>query len=252
MSASASASTAESNDGRQAPPDEIQRRSRFLISASAALSESLDYERTLQRVAELSVPDMADWCTVTIVDERGRVRRLAVVHADPGKRDLVAEYQSKFPPAEHRAGQMGEVLRRGRAALSVHVSDEDLINAAQTEDHLPIAESAMRAADELVIPVAPTLIEVNRTSPMLTNIANVNALRARPVRASIMLNRTVAQANSTEEARDALTGLGFDVLAAPVPRLELFAQSFGNPVYATGTVWADIAAELLRREGITP
>jgi len=138
MSASASASTAESNDGRQAPPDEIQRRSRFLISASASLSESLDYERTLQRVAELSVPDMADWCTVTIVDERGRVRRLAVVHADPGKRDLVAEYQSKFPPAEHRAGQMGEVLRRGRAALSVHVSDEDLINAAQTEDHLRV------------------------------------------------------------------------------------------------------------------
>jgi signal transduction histidine kinase len=134
---SAPASTAESNDGRQAP-DEVQRRSRFLISASAALSESLDYERTLQRVAELSVPDMADWCTVTIVDERGKARRLAVVHADPGKRDLVAEYQSKFPPAEHRAGQMADVLRRGRAALSVHVSDKDLVEAAQTDDHLRV------------------------------------------------------------------------------------------------------------------
>ena len=127
-----------------------------------------------------------------------------------------------------------------------------VIDAPPVEDRQQIAESAMRAADELVIPVAPTPIEVHRTSPMLKIIASVNALRAEPVRASIMLNRTVAHANSTEEARDALAGLGFDVLAAPVPRLELFAQSFGNPVYATGTVWADIAAELLCREGITP
>jgi signal transduction histidine kinase len=134
---SASASTAEFTGGRRVP-DEVQRRSRFLISASAALSESLDYERTLQRVAELSVPDMADWCTVTIVDEQGTARRLAAVHADPGKRDLMAEYQRKFPPAEHRAGQMVDVLRCGRAALSVHVSDEELVRAAQTEDHLRV------------------------------------------------------------------------------------------------------------------
>jgi signal transduction histidine kinase len=134
---SARASTVES-DERRRTPDEVQRRSRFLISASAALSESLDYERTLQRVAELSVPDMADWCTVTIVDEWGKARRLAVVHADPAKHDLVAEYQHKFPPTEHRSGRMVDVLVRGRAALSVRVTDEDLVRAAQTEDHLRV------------------------------------------------------------------------------------------------------------------
>ncbi len=134
---SARASTAES-DERRRTADEVQRRSRFLISASAALSESLDYERTLQRVAELSVPDMADWCTVTIVDERGKARRLAVVHADPAKHDLVAEYQHKFPPTEHRSGHLVDVLVRGRAVLSVRVTDQDLVRAAQTEDHLRV------------------------------------------------------------------------------------------------------------------
>jgi signal transduction histidine kinase len=134
---SAPGSTGELGERRQTP-DEVQRRSRFLISASAALSESLDYERTLQRVAELSVPDMADWCTVTIIDERGKARRLAVVHADPAKRELAAEYQRKFPPTEHRAGHLVDVLVRGRAALSVRVTDEDLMKAAQTEDHLRI------------------------------------------------------------------------------------------------------------------
>ena len=130
-------STAESEE-RSDLPDEAQRRSRFLISASAALSESLDYERTLQRVAELSVPDMADWCTVTVIDELGEARRLAVVHADPAKRELAAEYKKKFPPTEHRTGQMANVLKGGAAALSVRVTDEDLVRAAQTEDHLRI------------------------------------------------------------------------------------------------------------------
>ena len=134
---SAGRSTAELEE-RSEPPEEAQRRSRFLISASATLSESLDYERTLQRVAELSVPDIADWCTVTVVDEVGEARRLAVVHADPAKQELAAEYKLKFPPTEHRSGQMLDVLRRGAAALSVSVTDEDLVRAAQTEEHLRI------------------------------------------------------------------------------------------------------------------
>ena len=134
---SAGRSTAESEE-RSEPPEEAQRRSRFLISASATLSESLDYERTLQQVAELSVPDIADWCTVTVVDEVGAASRLAVVHADPAKRELAAEYKLKFPPTEHRSGQMVDVLKRGAAALSVSVTDEDLVRAAQTEDHLRI------------------------------------------------------------------------------------------------------------------
>jgi signal transduction histidine kinase len=134
---SAGRSTAELEE-RSEPADEAQRRSRFLISASASLSESLDYERTLQQVAELSVPDMADWCTVTVIDEVGVARRLGVVHADPAKQELAAEYKMKFPPTEHRNGELQEVLKKGAAALSVNVTDEDLVRAAQTEDHLRI------------------------------------------------------------------------------------------------------------------
>jgi signal transduction histidine kinase len=115
-----------------------ESRSRFLISASAALSESLDYERTLRRVAQLAVPDIADWCTVTAIDEQGAFKRLAVVHADPTKTALVAEYAQKFPPTDHRSGQLVDVLKHGTASLVVRVSDEDLERAAQTDDHLRV------------------------------------------------------------------------------------------------------------------
>ena len=138
--------------GDNVPVEEAQRRFRFLSSASAALAESLDYQRTLQRVAELAVPDIADWCTVTVVDAHGAVRRLAVVHADPTKRELAEEYLRKFPPTEHGSNQLQQVLEGKSASLSVAVTDQDLVKAAQTEDHLRIMRG-LGTASCLIVPM---------------------------------------------------------------------------------------------------
>ena len=40
---------------------------------------------TLQRVANLAVPTVADWCVVDIVERDGRVNRVAAAHADPSR-----------------------------------------------------------------------------------------------------------------------------------------------------------------------
>ena len=48
--------------------------------------------------------------------------------------------------------------------------------------------------------------------------------------------------------RRALQDLGYDVLAATVPRLEAYAQSFGMPIPDTGRdVWRQVARELVSR-----
>src|SRR5690349_1428204 len=56
---------------------------RFLAEASRVLSSSLDYETTLNNVAGLAVPAIADICVVDILDGDGTLRRLSVVLADP-------------------------------------------------------------------------------------------------------------------------------------------------------------------------
>lgn len=58
-----------------------ERVSRFLSEATAVLASSLDYESTLARVAELAVPEFADWCAVDIADEDGRLHRLATARS---------------------------------------------------------------------------------------------------------------------------------------------------------------------------
>jgi PAS domain S-box-containing protein len=49
----------------------------FLSSASAELDVSLDLDVTLQRVADLTVPYLADGCMVDLLDEHDQIRRVA-------------------------------------------------------------------------------------------------------------------------------------------------------------------------------
>ena len=126
--------------------------------------------------------------------------------------------------------------------------DVVIIDAPQLEDHEGIARSAMRYVDEFLIPCAPSPIEINRTTPVRDEISEVEELRDRPGRSAVLLNRCVARANSTASARAALEDLGYGVLRTVVPRLEVYAQSFGLPIPGAGRdVWRRVAQDLLDR-----
>ena len=106
----------------------------------------------------------------------------------------------------------------------------------------------MRFVDEILIPCAPSPIEINRTTPVRDEIAEVEAVRDRPVRSAVLLNRCIARAHSTANAKESLEGLGYDVLRTAVPRLEVYAQSFGLPISETGRdVWRSVAGDLIER-----
>src|SRR5512142_988672 len=125
--------------------------------------------------------------------------------------------------------------------------DVVIIDAPQLEDHAGIARSALRYADEILIPCAPSPIEINRTTPVRDEIAEMEPVRARPARSAILLNRCITRAHSISDAREALQDLGYDVLATSVPRLEVYAQSFGMPIADAGCeVWRQVARELVK------
>ena len=88
-----------------------------------------------------------------------------------------------------------------------------IIDTPQIEDHAAIARSALRYADEIVIPCAPAPIEINRTCPVLEEIAGARASCGKPARSAVLLNRCITRAHSTSDARQALEGLGYEVLA---------------------------------------
>src|SRR5271165_2677613 len=128
--------------------------------------------------------------------------------------------------------------------------DDDvvIIDTPQIEDHAAIARSALRYADEIVIPCAPSPIEINRTTPVRDEIAEVRDVRDRPARSAVLLNRCITRAHSVSDARQALRDLGYDVLSSTVPRLEVYAQSFGMAIPDTGCdVWRQVVRDLIAR-----
>jgi chromosome partitioning protein len=114
----------------------------------------------------------------------------------------------------------------------------------QIEDHAPIARSAMRWANILVVPVAPTGIELDRMAPLGNVLEEMEDVMRPGARTCVLLNRVVSGAASGPSARRVLTGRGYDVLSTAVPRLEVFAQSFGAEP-ETNTAYDQLATELL-------
>ncbi len=110
---------------------------RFLAEASAILSASLDYEKTLENLAKLAVPFLADLCIVDIV-ENGTVRRMGVAHADPKREEQARQLHKLYPLDLNSSHPAIKVLRTGIAAVAREVSDEELVLATHDADHLQI------------------------------------------------------------------------------------------------------------------
>ncbi|HEX2834831.1 MAG TPA: GAF domain-containing protein [Thermoanaerobaculia bacterium] len=109
----------------------------FLARASDLLASSLDYETTLTTVAQLAVPDFADWCAIDIVDETGVTRRLAVAHIDPAKIELAQEFHRRYPP-HPETDTVARVIRTGRTDWMAEIPVELLDRAARDEEHRDI------------------------------------------------------------------------------------------------------------------
>ena len=88
----------------------------FLARASEALASSLDYQTTLEHVAELVVRDLADWCAIDVREEDGEIRRMAVVHRDATRAPAVARMRA-LSVKHQRTDFIRRVVEIGSPAL---------------------------------------------------------------------------------------------------------------------------------------
>jgi PAS domain S-box-containing protein len=125
---------------------------RFLIEAGATLSSSLDYRTTLASVARLTVPHLADWCAVDVLEEDGSLNRLAVAHQNPEKIALAHELQERYPPDPDQPRGILGVVRSGQPEFYADITDGMLVAAARDEEHLRIMrEIGFRSA--IIVPL---------------------------------------------------------------------------------------------------
>lgn len=132
--------------------EDAQRRLAFIAEVSRTLSGSLNYSRTLSRVAELMVPGLADWCVVDVVGEDGSLEEVAIAHAEPEKAAWARELRRRYPSEPEAATGIRHVLRTGEPVLYSEIPDDILREAAQDEEHLRmLRQLGMRSA--IIVPL---------------------------------------------------------------------------------------------------
>ena len=128
------ASLVADEQAARAAAEEARRRAAFLAEAGALLSESLDYEETLARLAQLCVRSVADWCVIDVV-EGDALRRVRGAHAEVGKEQLLRELQRRYPPRRDSRHPAAEAFRTERPVLLREVSDADIQRHTEDEGH---------------------------------------------------------------------------------------------------------------------
>lgn len=146
------------------------RRTTILATVTSQLSETLDGEQAVARLAQLMVPDLAEWCIVTLVDAdegtgapRG-VQDLGVAHADPAARPLLERYAKLRRDAVRDSSPVTRALLGTTEVISVPSGAQALV---RTE----LKPGEARELMELLAPDSATLLPVrgrDRTVGLIT------------------------------------------------------------------------------------
>jgi PAS domain S-box-containing protein len=125
----------------------------FMAEASRVLASSMDYGETLKRVAELAVPQIADWCAVDLLTEDGTIERVAVHHSDPARLALAEELDRGYRPALDEPAGVPEVIRTGNSHIFTDIPPDALAAYARDNEHLKLL-SEIGATAVIIVPLA--------------------------------------------------------------------------------------------------
>src|SRR5687767_1999049 len=129
-----------------------EERLRFLADASIMLAGSLDMGETLRQLARAIVPRFADWCTISLRQEDGVVRRIIGVHKDPARAAWMEKYLRGYNPEEHKTSEMVDAIRDARSFFQQKVVPEMLAATAQSPEHLELL-TQLGCTSSIVVPL---------------------------------------------------------------------------------------------------
>lgn len=119
----------------------LLKSQRFLAEAGARLAESLELSTTVERVAALPVPRIADGCELVLLDQEGGIGPSFIAHDDPNVAERAREMRRLFPLRLGTEHGPGRVLFTSQAELIPCTDDETWRNVVQSDDHTRMLSS---------------------------------------------------------------------------------------------------------------
>ena len=107
----------------------------ILAQAGELLARSLDIEVTLDSIAGLIVPQVAEWCVVYVRNESGQIVRESIAHARPDIHDRLIRTSLHLPITDPKHPAMN-VIRTGEAVIIEKMTSAEFLPMAANEEHL--------------------------------------------------------------------------------------------------------------------
>jgi PAS domain S-box-containing protein len=132
---------------------------RFLAEAGDILASSIEQGTTLQEVAGLAVPEIADWCSVHMAGTGDEAELVAIAHMDPSRVAFAQELHQRYPVRLDDERGLGLVLRTGESQLT-HIDDDAVLDAvARDAEHARmLRQMEIRSVMHVPMKVADTVI----------------------------------------------------------------------------------------------
>ncbi|MCP3062548.1 PAS domain S-box protein [Myxococcus sp. K38C18041901] len=131
-----------------------ERDQHLLAEAGPRLASSLDLGTTVTTVSRLLVPTLADFCIVTMIDERGKVQHRECLASTQEKTQLMEELFGAYPQAHLRRGHaLTEVFMSGQSLLLEDVPESLLESTAEDARHLDLLRR-LAPSSIIVVPLS--------------------------------------------------------------------------------------------------
>jgi len=129
-----------------------ERAVRFLAEAGEILFKLVDHQSTMQKVARLAVPYLADWCIVDIINANGQIERTAYAHSDPASEGILRELVERYPLDWNSPSISVKALRSGKPELVSELPDALIQRVAKDDAHRQLL-TALAPQSCLVVPI---------------------------------------------------------------------------------------------------
>jgi PAS domain S-box-containing protein len=120
----------DSNEHQQ-----LQEANRLLAEVGALLTDVVDDETPLTTLAQLAVPQLADWCAVHLLQADGSIEQVAIVPAEMAKPQPAYDWLHNHLPHDDADG-LPAVLRSGEPKLVSDVTSNLWAAAAEIQSYM--------------------------------------------------------------------------------------------------------------------
>jgi PAS domain S-box-containing protein len=134
----------------------LRERLSFLDEATSLLTSSLDLDETLERLTFLAVPQLADWCAISVlVEETGEIEQVAVAHQDPDRKRWAEEMRERTRTVriDDEFDLTARVIRTGEPVFLREVPQELLDEAAERDPEAAAALEEISIRSAITLPL---------------------------------------------------------------------------------------------------